>query len=118
MDLQVASCRSVEAKLYSSKGTASVRDLTRYRNKLIQAIAAEKNRMMRVLEDCNIKLSSVVANTSGVTATALIDMLCDGRKLTMADIESVYHKKLSASPQELLEACTGFVESTMYICFR
>ena len=87
-----------------------LRDLTRYRNKLIQTMAAEKNRMMRVLEDCNIKLSSVVTNTSGVTATALIDMLCEGRKLTMADIESVYHKKLSASPQELLEACTGFVE--------
>lgn len=66
--------------------------------------------VMRVLEDCNIKLSSVVANTSGVTATALIDMLCEGRKLTIEDIESVYHKKLSASPQELLEACTGFVE--------
>lgn len=92
------------------KEQRQLRDLTRYRNKLIQTIAAEKNRMMRVLEDCNIKLSSVVANTSGVTATALIDMLCEGRKLTMADIESVYHKKLSASPQELLEACTGFVE--------
>ncbi len=92
------------------KEQRQLRDLTRYRNKLIQTIAAEKNRMMRVLEDCNIKLSSVVANTSGVTATALIDMLCEGRKLTMADIESVYHKKLSASPQELLEACSGFVE--------
>lgn len=92
------------------KEQRQLRDLTRYRNKLIQTMAAEKNRMMRVLEDCNIKLSSVVANTSGVTATALIDMLCEGRKLTMTDIESVYHKKLSASPQELLEACTGFVE--------
>ena len=66
--------------------------------------------VMRVLEDCKIKLSSVVANTSGVMATALIDMLCEGHKLTMTDIKSVYHKKLSASPQELLEACTGFVE--------
>lgn len=92
------------------KEQRQLRDLTRYRNKLIQTIAAEKNRMIRVLEDCNIKLSSVVANTSGVTVTALIDMLCEGRKLTMADIERVYHKKLSASPQELLEACTGFVE--------
>lgn len=92
------------------KEQRQLRDLTRYRNKHIQTIAAEKNRMMRVLEDCNIKLSSVVANTSGVTVTALIDMFCEGRKLTMADIERVYHKKLSASPQELLEACTGFVE--------
>lgn len=92
------------------KEQCQLRDLTRYRNKLIQTMETEKNRMMRVLEDCNIKLSSVVANTSGVTATALIVMLCEGRKLTMADIESVYHKKLLASPQGLLEACTGFVE--------
>lgn len=80
MDLQVTSCRSVKAKLHTSKRTTAVARLTRYCNKLIQTIAAEKNRMMRVLEDCNIKLSSVVANTSGVTATALIDMLCEGRK--------------------------------------
>ena len=28
----------------------------------------------------------------------------------MDDIKSVYHGKLAASPEELLEACTGFVE--------
>ena len=66
--------------------------------------------MMRILEDCNIKLSSVVNNTSGTTATSLIDMLCEGKVLTLDDINSVYHGKLSASPEELLEACTGFVE--------
>ena len=92
------------------KEQRQLRDLTRYRNKLISHIASEKNRSMRILEDCNIKLSSVVSNTSGVTATALIDMLCEGKKLTLEDIESVYHGRLAASPQELLEACTGFVE--------
>lgn len=92
------------------KEQRQLRDLTRYRNKLIQQIASEKNRMMRILEDCNIKLSSVVSNTSGTTATSLIDMLCEGKVLTPDDINSVYHGKLSASPEELLEACTGFVE--------
>ena len=92
------------------KEQRQLRDLTRYRNKLIGHIASEKNRSMRILEDCNIKLSSVVSNTTGVTATALIDMLCEGKKLTLEDIESVYHGRLAASPQELLEACTGFVE--------
>ena len=58
------------------KEQRQLRDLTRYRNKLIQHIASEKNRIMRILEDCNIKLSSVVSSTSGSTATALIDMLC------------------------------------------
>ncbi len=92
------------------KEQRQLRDLTRYRNKLVQQIASEKNRIMRILEDCNIKLSSVVSDTSGVTATSLIDMLCEGRKLTLADVESVYHRKLAASPEELLEACTGNVE--------
>jgi len=87
-----------------------LRDLTRYRNKLIQQIASEKNRMMRILEDCNIKLSSVVSSTSGATATSLIDMLCEGKKLTFDDVKSVYYGKLSASPKELLETCIGFVE--------
>lgn len=92
------------------KEQRQLRDLTRYRNKLIQQIASEKNRMMRILEDCNIKLSSVVSNTSGSTATSLIDMLCQGKQLTLEDIECVYHKKLAATPEELLEACTGLVE--------
>ncbi len=109
MDLQASSGRSSQTELYSSQGR-QLRDLTRYRNKLIQQIASEKNRMMRILEDCNIKLSSVVSNTSGTTATSLIDMLCEGKVLTLDDINSVYHGKLSASPEELLEACTGFVE--------
>lgn len=92
------------------KEQRQLRDLTRYRNKLIQHISSEKNRTMRILEDCNIKLSSVVSNTSGVTATKLIDKLCDGEVITMDDILSVYHGKLSATPEELFEACTGFVE--------
>ena len=45
-----------------SKEQRQLRDLTRYRTKLIQQIASEKKRMIRVLEDCNIKLSSVVNN--------------------------------------------------------
>ena len=93
------------------KEQRQLRDLTRYRNKLIQHVASEKNRIMRILEDCNIKLSSVVSNTSGTTATKLIDWLCEGKFITLQDVESIYHGKLAATPEELLKACTGFVES-------
>jgi len=87
-----------------------LRDLTRYRVKLIQHIASEKNRIMRIMEDCNIKLSSVLTNTSGVTATKLIDMICQGEAITPEVIETVYHGRLSASKEDLYEACQGFVE--------
>jgi transposase len=84
-----------------------LRDLTRYRKKLIQDIASNKNRIIRILEDCNVKLSSVLSDTGGVTATKLIDKLCDGKEITMGDIDEVYHKKIGSTREELLEACNG-----------
>ncbi len=89
------------------KAQRELRDLTRYRRKLVQSVSADKNRIIRVLEDGNIKLSSVLSSTSGVTAEKLIAMLCSGRKLTMDDVMEVYHKRIHASPEEILEACTG-----------
>jgi transposase len=86
-----------------------LRDLTRYRKKLIQSIAANKNRIDRILEDCNVKLSSVMSHTSGVVATKLIDRLIDGKQITMSDIDEVYHRRLHASKEELLEACNGYI---------
>ena len=87
-----------------------LRDLTRYRNKLIQHVSSEKNRIVRILEDCNIKLSSVVCSLDGVVANKLIDMLIDKGYVTMDDITCIYHKKLEASPELLYQACEGFIE--------
>lgn len=84
-----------------------LRDLTRYRRKLTEAVSADKNRIIRVLEDGNIKLSSVFSSTSGKTAVTLIDLLCSGKILTLDDILLVYHKKIQATPEEILDACTG-----------
>ncbi len=84
-----------------------LRDLTRYRKKLIQNIASEKNRIIRILEDCNVKLDSVISSLEGVTGTALIDLLISNGEVTMEDIDAVYHKKLKASKELLFEACNG-----------
>jgi len=55
-----------------------LRDLTRYRRKLTDAMSAEKNRVQKVLEDANIKISSVVSDTFGVSGTAIIEALLAG----------------------------------------
>lgn len=86
-----------------------LRDLTRYRRKLIEQVSANKNRIIRTLEDGNVKLSSVLSDTGGSTATRLMNMLCEGRKLTLEDIESVRHKRCHHSAEEMLEACTGYM---------
>ena len=91
------------------KEQRELRDLTRYRTKLVQSNASNKNRIIRILEDANIKLSSVLSSTSGVVGTKLIDKICEGEQITMQDIDQVYHKKLGASKEEIFEACQGFV---------
>ena len=92
-----------------AKEQRELRDLTRYRTTLIQSNASNKNRIIRILEDANIKLSSVLSSTSGAVGTKLIDKLCDGKEITMQDVEDVYHKKLEASKEEIYEACQGFI---------
>lgn len=84
-----------------------LRDLSRYKTKLTREIASEKNRIQRILEDANIKLSSVVSDTSGTVATKLIDGLISGRKDLEVLINECYHGKLAASKEELRQALTG-----------
>lgn len=84
-----------------------LRDLHRYKKKLIGIVASEKNRIIRVLEDSNIKLSSVVSDTSGVTASYLIQGLIEGRTDLDNLIKECYHRKLQASPEQIKQAITG-----------
>ena len=55
-----------------------LRDLTRRRRKLIQTASAEKNRISKVLEDANIKLTSVVTDIMGMTGHAIVTALVKG----------------------------------------
>ena len=54
----------VKGSFIPPKDIRELRDLTRYKRKLIQSISAEKNRVQKVLEDANIKLSGDKAATS------------------------------------------------------
>ena len=83
-----------------------LRDLTRYRKKVVGQINSEKNRLHRILEDANIKLSSVLSDISGATATKIINAMLTGEE----DIEklvSLRHGKMHASPEELAMSLKG-----------
>jgi transposase len=87
--------------------TRETRDIYRYKVKMTQAGASEKNRIQRILEDANIKLSSVVSDMSGATAIKLIDGIIAGRTDINELVEENYHGKLSASKSDLKKAMTG-----------
>jgi transposase len=55
-----------------------LRLVSRYRQKLAQTLAGEKNRLHKVLDDAGIKLGSVVSDIHGVSAQAMIEGLIAG----------------------------------------
>lgn len=83
-----------------------LRDLTRYKRKVIEQIASEKNRIQKILEDANIKLSSVVSDMDGATATKIINAMITG----VEDIDELLkfrHGKIQSSREDLASALKG-----------
>ncbi len=57
-----------------------LRDLTRYRKRLIQAHTAETQRIAKTLEDAGIKLGSVASEVLGVSGRAMLTALVAGER--------------------------------------
>lgn len=86
----------------------ALRDLIRYKKKLTQFIAAEKNRMIKTLEDCNVKLSSVVSDVQGVSATKMVNAIIDGETDT-EKLVAFAHGRLSTDKETIKKALEGKV---------
>ena len=86
--------------------TRELRDLTRYRRKIVGQIASEKNRLQKILEDANIKLSSVVSNMSGATATKIINAMIEGQT-DLAELVKLRHGRLKVSKEDLARSLKG-----------
>jgi transposase len=57
-----------------------LRDLTRYRKRLVQAHTSEGQRIAKILEDAGIKLDSVVSHLLGVSGRAMLRALIAGER--------------------------------------
>src|SRR5215211_6552801 len=57
-----------------------LRDLTRYRKRLIQAHTSECQRIQKTLEDASIKLDSVASDVLGVSGRAMLAALVAGER--------------------------------------
>lgn len=88
------------------KAIRELRNLTRYKRKVREQIASEKNRIYKFLEDANIKLSSVVSDLSGAVATKIIDAMISGQE-DVQQLVKLRHGKMNATVQELASALTG-----------
>lgn len=65
-----------------------LRDLTRYRRKLVESRSAERNRLLKLLESANIKLASVATDVFGRSGRLMLEALITDKAslLEMAEL--------------------------------
>jgi transposase len=91
------------------KWQRALRDLVRYRRKLVESETAERNRLMRLLETCNVKLSSVASDVFGVSGRAMLRALIDG-KSTPDEMAALARGALRKKTDRLALALRGQLE--------
>jgi transposase len=70
-----------------------LRELTRYRRKLVESQAAERNRLLQLRETANIKLASVATDVFGMSGRLMLRALIEGK----------------ATPQEMADLAKGLL---------
>jgi transposase len=83
-----------------------LRDLTRYRIDLVEACTAEKNRVEKLLEDAQIKLSVVASDIFGVSGRDMMAALVAGER-DPKTLAALARRRLKAKIPQLEEAFTG-----------
>ena len=98
----------LEPSYIPSRDQRELREISRYRKSLTEERARELNRLQKVLEGGNIKLSSVVKDINGTTSRELLElMLKEGVNET--NIDEHLYGSLREKRDELLKACKGFL---------
>jgi transposase len=83
-----------------------LRDLTRYRTRLTAERSSASNRLQKIMEDANIKLSAVATDIQGVSARAMLEALIRGQT-DVAEVANLAKGRLRNKIPELEAALNG-----------
>jgi transposase len=84
-----------------------LRDVTRYRTDLVEARTAEKQRVEKLLEDAQIKLSVVASDIFGVSGREMMKALIGGQRDPKV-LAAMARGRMRAKKAQLEEAFTGY----------
>lgn len=95
-------CGLIEGSFVPDVEIRELRDLTRYRRKIIQQASAEKNRIHKILQDANIKLTTDLSDIFGDTGRKLIEKIITGEEITDQELLELTSGRGKASLREKL----------------
>ena len=110
----------VEPSFMPPADIRQLRDLMRYRNKLINVRSSEKNRFQNSLTVSNIQIANVVSDVFGKTSQSILKLMLEKPNLTLEDITPLLKKNLKSSSEDFLKSINGIFDesqsSKMLVC--
>jgi transposase len=103
-------CGLIRKSFVPPKWQRALRDLTRYRRKLVEAQASERNRLQRLLETCNVKLASVATDVFGKSGRDMLRALIKG-EASPEQMAQLARGRLRKKLNELVLALRGKLEA-------
>lgn len=97
----------VEPSFMPPADIRQLRDLMRYRNKLVNIRSGGKNRFQNSLTMSNVQIANVVTDVFGKTSQSILKLMLSNPNLTLDDITPLLRKNLKSSPEEILKSING-----------
>ena len=102
----------LKASYIPDKAQRELRELVCYRKSLIEDEARELNRLQKMLEGGNIKLSGTVSDINGKSSRNMLEVILSGEVLDLKKLESMVSerkvsKRLKAPKQKIVDDMDG-----------
>ena len=106
----------LKASYIPDKARRELRELVSYRKSLVGGRSRELNRLQKMLEGANIKLSGTVSDINGKSARRILEYILTGESLDGTKYDEMYEKniishKLKASKEQIIDDLNGVMTS-------
>lgn len=99
----------LKSSFIPDKAQRELRELVSYRRSLVGEKTRELNRLQKMLEGGNIKLSGTVSDINGKSARNILNALVKGENITPERLSLLVVGRLKASPSQLMEDLQGIL---------
>lgn len=86
----------LQASYIPDRDQRELRELVRYRKSLVGERNRELNRLQKMLEGANIKISGTITDINGKSARNILEYILTGRQIGSAEYDILYEKKIIA----------------------
>ena len=102
----------LQASYIPNRDQRELRELVRYRKSLVGERNRELNRLQKMLEGANIKISGTITDINGKSARNILEHILSGKMIDSAEYDILYEKKiiahnLKASKEQIIDDLNG-----------